>query len=87
MPIELFGWVQRLITNASEKGIYGFKSEEDLSKMWQESPFIRCHHRELDEYGEPKIGETCHGRTEMTPSRAIMVEGVEKSNQFHSIQS
>lgn len=69
MPIELFGGVQRLITNASEKGNIRVQVGRRIcQKCGKESPFIRCHHRVLDEYGEPKIGETCHGRTEMTPS-------------------
>ncbi len=69
MPIELFGGVQRLITNASEKGNIRVQVGRRIcQKCGKESPFIRCHHRVLDQYGQPKVGETCQGRTEMTPS-------------------
>ena len=70
MPIDLFGGVQRLITNASEKGNIRVQMGRRIcQKCGKESPFIRCHHRILDEYNQPKVGETCQGRTEMTPSQ------------------
>ena len=70
MPIELFGGVQRLITNASEKGNIRVQVGRRIcQKCGKESPFIRCHHRVLDEYGEPKVGNMPR-KDQMTPSKS-----------------
>ena len=68
-PIALEGGNQRLISNAAGKGSIRIQMGKRIcSKCGKDSPFIRCHHRVLDDAGIPKVGETCGGRTEMRES-------------------
>ena len=68
-PIALEGGNQRLIANAAGKGSIRVQMGKRIcSKCGKESPFIRCHHRVVDEAGIPKTGETCGGRTDMRES-------------------
>ena len=63
-PIELNGGNQRLLNNALDKGTIRVQVGRRVCSVCEkESPFIRCHHRALDEFGEGKAGEACEGRT------------------------
>ena len=65
-PIGLTGGPQRLITNAAEKGSIQVQlGIRTCEKCGKKSPFVNCHHRLLDDYGEERVGETCGGRTSM----------------------
>ncbi len=64
-PIENNGGNQRLLTNAAQKkDIRVQLGLRTCSKCGQKSPMLSCHHKKLDQYGEPIVGEKCGGRTE-----------------------
>ena len=64
-PIDLNGGNQRLLSNALEKHTIRIQvGKRTCTVCKKPSPFLRCHHRASDAYGEGKVGETCYGRTE-----------------------
>jgi hypothetical protein len=64
-PIELNGGNQRLMSVASQKkDIRTQLGARTCTKCEKKSPFISCHHRKKDKYGEGLPGEVCGGRTE-----------------------
>ena len=70
-PIELNGGNQRLLANALDKQTIRVQlGRRRCGQCGKESPFIRCHHRSLDEFGERRAGEVCDGRTEPIESNS-----------------
>ena len=70
-PIELNGGNQRLLNNAAEKHTIRVQlGKRTCTVCERSSPFLRCHHREQDAFGEGKQGEVCGGRTEATASES-----------------
>ena len=68
-PIELNGGNQRLLNNALDKQTIRVQlGKRTCSVCGKESPYLRCHHRTVDEYGESRAGEACGGRTEANAS-------------------
>ncbi|MDP6200146.1 MAG: hypothetical protein QF531_05185, partial [Candidatus Poseidonia sp.] len=68
-PIELNGGNQRLLNNALNKQTIRVQlGKRTCSVCGKESPYLRCHHRTVDEYGESRAGEACWGRTEANAS-------------------
>ena len=68
-PIDLTGGNQRLMSIAAEKQTIRVQMGRRVcKKCGKESPFIVCHHRLLDEYGQERVGENCGGRTVMKSS-------------------
>ncbi len=64
-PIDLNGGNQRLLTNAArKKDIRVQLGIRTCTKCNKKSPMLSCHHRKLNEFGEPIVGEKCGGRTE-----------------------
>lgn len=70
-PIELNGGNQRLLHHAVDKRTIRVQlGQRTCSVCGQSSPFLRCHHRAKDAYGEGKVGEVCGGRTEANVSNS-----------------
>lgn len=70
-PIELNGGNQRLLANALDKQTIRVQlGRRRCERCGKESPFLRCHHRSLDEFGERRAGEVCDGRTETVQSNS-----------------
>ena len=70
-PIELNGGNQRLMSVASQKkDIRTQLGSRTCTKCQKKSPFITCHHRKKDRYGEGLPGEVCGGRTEFNTELA-----------------
>ena len=64
-PIELAGGNQRLLRNAVEKKELRVQvGVRFCTKCSRKSPMLRCHHREINEFGEVLPGTNCGGRTE-----------------------
>jgi len=64
-PIELNGGNQRLLHHAVDKQTIRVQlGKRTCAVCGQASPFLRCHHRLKDAYGEGRAGEVCGGRTE-----------------------
>ncbi len=65
-PIDLNGGAQRLLANAEEKGSIRVQVGRRVCTVCgKESPHLNCHHRNVDDMGRPRAGETCGGPTEM----------------------
>lgn len=70
-PIELNGGNQRLLSHAIDKSSIRIQlGRRVCSKCGKESPFLRCHHRSKDDFGEGRAGEACEGSTKMTSAKA-----------------
>ena len=68
-PIELNGGNQRLLHNAVEKRTIRVQlGKRTCSVCNRASPYIRCHHRNQDDFGEGRAGDVCGGRTEADTS-------------------
>ncbi|CAI8162980.1 MAG: Uncharacterised protein [Methanobacteriota archaeon] len=65
-PIENTGGNQRLLANAEQqKEIRVQLGARFCTVCERKSPMIRCHHRNVDEYGADLPGQVCNGRTEL----------------------
>jgi len=70
-PIELNGGNQRLLTNAVNKQTIRVQlGRRRCTTCGQETPFLRCHHRVVDDFGERRAGEVCDGSTEPVASES-----------------
>ena len=68
-PIDLNGGNQRLLANAASKQSIRVQMGRRICKeCGKESPFILCHHRNVDSDGVELAGNTCGGRTKMRES-------------------
>ena len=64
-PIELAGGNQRLLGNAIDKKELRVQvGVRFCTKCSRKSPMLRCHHREINEFGDAQPGTNCGGRTE-----------------------
>ena len=80
-PIELNGGNQRLLDNAvQQRTIRVQLGRRTCETCKRESPFLRCHHRTVDAYGEGKAGEACGGVT-------VADEGSSKARRRGEVQS
>ncbi len=64
-PIELNGGNQRLLHHAVDKRTIRVQlGKRTCTVCGRTSPYLRCHHREQDDFGEGKQGHVCAGRTQ-----------------------
>ena len=70
-PIELNGGNQRLLRHAIDKRTIRVQlGKRTCTVCERTSPYLRCHHRAEDQFGEGKTGEVCGGRTKATPTKS-----------------
>ena len=70
-PIELNGGNQRLLRHAVDKRTIRVQlGKRTCTVCERTSPYLRCHHRVEDQFGEGKTGEVCGGRTKANPTNA-----------------
>ena len=69
-PIELNGGNQRLLRHAVDKRTIRVQlGKRTCTVCERTSPYLRCHHRMEDRFGEGKTGEVCGGRTTASPTK------------------
>ena len=70
-PIELNGGNQRLLRHAVDKRTIRVQlGKRTCTVCERTSPYLRCHHRMEDRFGEGKTGEVCGGRTKASPTNS-----------------